>query len=235
MIYPGGKDKIAKEIVPRLLALAETGGLTTYIEPFVGGTNIMWRMAPHFDKVVGADYHQDLIMMYQAVQSGWEPPPAEAVTEQLHDDLRHAEPSALRGFVGVCCSFRGVWFGGFGDIKQRSSSRNTLMKQMESMRHVRFVHADYRTLTKVGPHVLLYCDPPYYATSGYGSGARHFDSARFWEHARGWAAQGATVCVSEYQGPDDAELLWEGEKRVTLAANEKKHRTAVDRLFRLTA
>lgn len=229
MIYPGGKDKIAKEVVPRLLAARN--GHTTYIEPFVGGTNIMWRMAPHFDKCIGADYHQDLILLYQAVQQGWQPPAPEEVTEELHDSLRHAEPSALRGFVGVCCSFRGVWFGGFGDIKQRSSSRNTLLKQMESMGNVRFVHADYRTLTKVGPHCLIYCDPPYYATSGYSSGARHFDSHRFWDHARTWRAQGATVMVSEYQGPEDAECIWEGEKRVTLAVAAGKHRVAVDRLF----
>ena len=233
MIYPGGKDKIAKEVVPRLLAARN--GHTTYIEPFVGGTNIMWRMAPHFagpdDKVVGADYHQDLILMYQAVQQGWVPPAPETVTQQMHDDLRHAEPSALRGFVGICCSFRGVWFGGFGDEKQRGSSYRTLLAQMEHMKHVRFVHADYRTLKAVGPHCLIYCDPPYYATSGYSSGARHFDSHKFWEHARGWRAQGATVMVSEYTAPEDAECIWEGAKAVTLAAKAETHRVAVDRLF----
>jgi DNA adenine methylase len=229
MIYPGGKDKISGEIVPRLLEMRN--GASTYIEPFVGGTNIMWRMAPHFEKAIGADQHQDLILLYQAVQKGWVPPSPQDVTEDLHFQLRNASPSALRGFVGVCCSFRGVWFGGFGDLKQRQSSYNTLLRQMQSMANVRFVHADYRSLTKVGPHCLIYCDPPYYATSGYSSGARDFDSGEFWDHARAWRAQGATVAVSEYQGPPDAQVVWQGSKRVTLAAAADTHRTAIDKLF----
>lgn len=232
MTYAGGKAKIAKALTAAMLALREPQH-NTYIEPFMGGANVFCLMAPHFEKAIGSDVSKDLVLMWQALQQGWVPP--KEVSEKEHFEQRLAQPSALRGYVGFGCSFRGVWFGGYGDEKCRSASWSTVQEQIKSMSHAKLMNADYRSLTQVSERCLIYCDPPYYATSGYSSGARHFDSQEFWQHVRGWVAQGALVFVSEYQGPTGSEVVWEGTKAMTLSAKTEGWKTATERLFRVTA
>lgn len=41
MKYMGSKSRIKKHIVPILQSLINTNGIETYIEPFVGGANII--------------------------------------------------------------------------------------------------------------------------------------------------------------------------------------------------
>lgn len=234
MRYAGGKEKIAKPISEQLLALRRPEH-DTYIEPFCGGCNILSVMAPHFERVVGADLSPDLILMWQALQTGWLPPAT--LTEAEYEALRFAEPSALRGFVGFGCSFGGKWFAGFVGIKNQKivdATQRAVIRQSQTMQTVRFIHTDYRSLLKVSPRSLIYCDPPYYATTGYGSNARHFDSAELWSHVRTWSAQGATVAVSEYQAPPGFTELWSGSKLQTLAlAADRK--SVTDRLFLVPA
>lgn len=57
-------------------------------------------MAPLFEKAIAADAVPDLIMMWQALMQGWEPP--DQVSFQEFERLRHTDitPSALRAFVG---------------------------------------------------------------------------------------------------------------------------------------
>lgn len=225
MWYAGGKERISKAVTQQLLALRRPEH-DTYIEPFCGGANILSIMAPHFPKVLAADLHPDLILMWQALQEGWIPP--ENVSEEEYETLRFAPPSALRGFVGFSLSFGGSWFSSYA-AKGGPLNHRSVLRQSESMRHVRFLQADYRSLRQVSSKCLVYCDPPYFATSGYKSGTRHFDSAEFWNHVAGWAAQGATVAVSEYRAPAGAQEIWSGTKRVTLGVSNSK--LAVDRLF----
>ena len=41
MVYPGSKAKYANKIVPILQRVIDDNHITTYIEPFVGGANII--------------------------------------------------------------------------------------------------------------------------------------------------------------------------------------------------
>lgn len=59
---------------------------------------------------------------------------------------------------------------------------------------------------------VVYCDPPYNGTDGYGIG---FDSAAFWEWAR---TRNYPVYVSEYQAPEDFVSIWSREKRSLLCS-----------------
>ena len=81
--------------------------------------------------------------------------------------------------------------------------------------------ADYREHAP-GRHTLVYCDPPYAGTLGYG-GTSRFDSAEFWGVARRWAGLGATVVVSESQAPVGWRVLAERERKAMLrvAVNEE--------------
>ena len=58
---------------------------------------------------------------------------------------------------------------------------------------------------------VVYCDPPYKNTHGYGI---LFDSDAFWEWVR---TRNFPVYVSEYQAPDDFVSIWSKEKRVLLS------------------
>lgn len=54
---------------------------------------------------------------------------------------------------------------------------------------------------------VVYCDPPYAGTGGYG---REFDNEAFWQWCR---TRDFPVYVSEYQAPEDFISIWCKEKR----------------------
>ena len=107
--YLGGKTRLAKHISTAILA--DTDAREVYVEPMVGGGSVLAAMAPHFERAYAGDVHEDLILMYQAIQSGWEPP--SELSEDCWRELKYSEPSPLRGFAGFGCSFAGRWFEGY--------------------------------------------------------------------------------------------------------------------------
>ena len=80
----GSKNRIAKHLLPIMLAECEKHGITKWVEPFVGGANMMAMVVRiteydrkeldiHFGNKIGNDINPYLIRMFQAVQKGWEP------------------------------------------------------------------------------------------------------------------------------------------------------------------
>lgn len=138
--------------------------------------------------------------MYQALQAFWDPP--ETVTREEYADAKMGLlPPHLTAFIGFGCSFAAKWFGGyaediFGRRKYALSAKRACLRKIALLMDVTFTHSDYRNLRPEG--ALIYCDPPYNATTGYSTGA--FDTAEFWSVATEWARFN-TVVVSEYQGP----------------------------------
>lgn len=222
MRYVGGKTKIAKWVVEHVSPLQNSH--LTYLEPFVGSGAIFIRLAPRFDTSIAADVHPDLILMWQAVADGWNPP--EQVTKDEYIALRNAEPSALRGFVGFGASFGGKWFGGYvqdSDALTRArwnngpfvaAARTSVLKARDAFRKAKIIHLDYRA-HRPDSHTLIYCDPPYAGTLGYG-GTSKFDSAEFWGIAQGWSELGATVVVSESNAPPGWRMLAARERKAAL-------------------
>lgn len=231
MMYQGGKTRLAAAIADLIKAHAAPGA--TYVEPFLGSAAVMCRVAPHFERAVGADLVPDLVALWAAARDGWVPP--EELTVEEYDALRDALPSALRAFAGFPCSFGGKWFGGYArDPKSdrnfaRAASRS-IVRRAAALQGVELRCADYRALSDViGPGTVVYADTPYAGTTGY-SGAGAFDSAEFWRTADGWADLGATVLVSEYAAPDRWEAIWETSRHVSTALDNRRA-TAVDRVF----
>ena len=68
MKYMGSKNRISKEILPIML---KQRGDRTWVEPFVGGANMI-------DKVdgtrIGADLNEYVISLFTGVQNGFIPP-----------------------------------------------------------------------------------------------------------------------------------------------------------------
>lgn len=218
----GGKHRLGKRIANVLLAAR--GAHTSYLEPFVGAGGVLRHVAPHFDMVVASDLHKDLILLWQALQSGWVPPDALSFDE--YQELRQADPSALRAFAGYGLSYGGKWFGGYAREYRPSddycgAARRGLLHKIASAAHVDFRHCDYREWHP-NEKVLIYCDPPYRGTTRSSATRESFDTSAFWACMRKWASHGATVFVSEYGAPDEPgiELAHSADLRTCLNEND---------------
>lgn len=231
MRYVGSKAKLIKRIAPLITAIDGQ----VYCEPFCGGLNSFSKIAPRYSFSLAVDSHPDLIAMWTAIWNGWTPPTELSATE--YAALKNAPPSPLRGFAGFGCSFGGKWFGGLakGGVNAGGVPRNHVAESSRAAvariaelasSNVSFARADYREITP-GPGWVVYCDPPYRATLGYGS---EFDSDQFWSVVGAWHEKGATVFVSEYSAPPDWRCIAEFPHRMSVALAGDRRETT-ERLF----
>ena len=133
MQYMGSKNRIAKHILP--VMLAERKPDQWWVEPFVGGANMI-------DKVegnrIGNDSHEFLIALLVALRDGYIPPTD--ISKELYYAVKSKPqeyPKELVGFVGFLCSFGGKWWGGYafnkkGDNYAERGSR-CLVKQAKNL------------------------------------------------------------------------------------------------------
>ena len=236
MYYLGGKARINKWVVDNLQAVV-TPDLEGYLEPFVGAG---WVLA-EFGKrgfpvgwtIEAGDIHPDLIMLWQALQQGWQPPAC--VTPELYKELRHAPSSPLRAFVGFGCSFSGKWFGGYAkDNKGRNyagNARNSLLSKAAWIKGVEFSCQPYWEWQP--EHKLIYCDPPYAQATTY-KDADGFDYQRFWRVVREWS-QNNVVVISEYNAPGDFVAVAERITHTDMRCATGKQEDRIERLFMLEA
>ena len=227
MQYFGGKAKIAKYIVPYLEGVRKENQI--FIEPFVGGANIVSQMS---GKRKAYDFNEYLIEMYKGVQNGYELP--DSLTEEEYKYIREHkdEDKVLTGFVGFGCSFAGKWFGGYARNKQNhnycKASKNSLMKKMSTMADVEFDWRDYKSLFLKG--CLIYCDPPYANTTKY-TGVPDFDSEEFWNVMRAWSKDN-DVYISEYEAPDDFVSVLEIPTKTNIRDKSDNVCCRVEKLFK---
>jgi DNA adenine methylase len=232
MKYMGSKGRHAREILPIILAGRKEG--QTYVEPFVGGANII-------DKVtgarIGADTHKHLIGMWQAVAvDGFKPLRycGEAFYRECSTMKGYAIGRAVLGYVGFAMSYGGKWFGGYrrdrtGKRDYADEAYRSALKQFPLLRDVDFRCCDYRELDLPAAS-LVYCDPPYADVTGYSTG--DFDHAAFWQWCRDIHRAGHTVFVSEYSAPADFECVWSKKVHNTLV-DDTGAKSGVEKLFTL--
>lgn len=231
----GSKRRFAKELLPIILNDRIEGRY--YVEPFCGGCNVI-------DKVDGNrianDYNQDLIAMWKSLQGGWIPPD---YTKEDYEKARTGIefPDFERGYMAVNCSYSGKWFGGFAGVVKtkvgtirdyQSEAKKNVLKQIKNLESVDFRSGSYKDL-QIPRSSIIYCDPPYKGTTGYGQGA--FDHDEFWQWCRDKVRQGHKVFVSEYNAPSDWTCVWEKRAASSLSANGKigGNKISVERLFKM--
>ena len=234
MKYMGSKNRIAKEILPIML---KERGQRTWVEPFVGGANVI-------DKVngnrIGNDNQEYVISLYKALQSGWKPP-IEVGSDLFFEVENNKEkyPKELVGYLGTQLTFGCQWWGSFrrdntGKRKYDLEAYNNVMKQQPNLIGIDFVFGNYRDFM-IPNNSLIYCDPPYRGVRKY-VGNDKFDSDTFWEVCRNWSKQGHIVFVSEYTAPDDFECVW--SKEISASANNSikngQSLKAVEKLFKFS-
>ena len=222
MRYLGGKQRIAKHILPFLQSLREPGQV--YVEPFVGAASIFCKMD---GPKVGYDVVPELVELLEAVRDGWDPPTSISKEQYLAAKEGQID-GALRAFIGFGCSFGGKWFGGFAQSKDRnyaSNARNSLLKKAPGLGG-EFAVKSFFQLDVEG--CLIYCDPPYRGTTLPGT-RNNFDSDEFWDYAKTLSKRN-TVLVSETNVPEWSEVLWESVVRTDM---QSKNRDRTEKLVRI--
>ena len=229
MRYMGGKFHIADQICGVLRQLRR--GDQPFLEPFVGGCNIMPRIVG--GRRLASDANPYLITMYQALQQGWEPP--KVATKERHAELK-ARPDANNpetAFYGFGRSFGADWFCGFTDetnalnVAPTATLALQLKHLTQKIADVTFTCCDYRVHAPDG--FLIYCDPPYINTTSY-KAADAFDHDAFWQTMREWSKCN-TVCVSEYVAPPDFVPVWQQRKTTGLRGTDGRGKRTVETLF----
>lgn len=227
MQYMGSKAKLAKQILP--IILQDRKPNQWYVEPFVGGANLIIEVE---GKRIGSDVHEYLMALHKALQVGWKPPVE--ISEKLYYHIRenkHLYDDYLVGFVGFLCAFGSKWFSSYatnqrGDNFSERGSR-LMIEQAKKYEGIVFKNVPYDELI-IPPNSLIYCDPPYEGTAKYSTG--NFDHTKFWQWCRDKSDEGHTVYISEYNAPDDFILCLEINHFTTLNnKNNKSKRT--EKLF----
>ena len=222
MRYFGGKARLARE----LSSIINRYQVQTYHEPFCGMFSVGAEVT--IPTRTAADTQPDLILLLQAVQSGWAGPTT--VTEEEYNALKLAAPSALRAFAGFGCSNSGKFFGGYARESTKrnfaANARTSLMKLAPKIEGVRFARQSYLDFDE--PVELIYCDPPYAGTTGYTVGA--FDPAEFWRWVREYGRR-SIVLVSEYTAPEWATVVWQKNVRTDMNAKGGGKIPRIEKLF----
>ena len=196
MKYMGSKSRIAKYIVPILQKCIDDHGITKYIEPFVGGANVI-------DKIrckhrIGCDINPYLIGLLKHVANEKEDCLLDEVTREFYSEIRAnykngCYPDWLVGNVGFLASYNGRFFdGGYAQAgwehtktgdKWRDyyqEAKRNLLKQAEDLQGIEFNCIDYRDIIYNWTNVLLYLDPPYNNTKQFAN-SKSFDYDEFWD------------------------------------------------------
>lgn len=230
MKYMGSKNRHAKELLP--IILRDRKPDQWYVEPFVGGFNLI-------DKVDGQRLANDsnayLIELFRAIQDGWQPPTN--INEEQYQHVRLNKdlyPRYLVGFIGFGCSYSGKWFGGYARGNANSGqprnycleSRVNILKQYDGLQGIVIENKSYLDL-EIPFNSIVYCDPPYANTTKYKD---NFDHDKFWAWATDLSQQGHQVFVSEYNAPSNFKSVWSKMVNNTLVQNTGS-KQGVERLF----
>ena len=201
MKYMGSKSRIKKHIVPIIQELIDKNEIKTYIEPFVGGANVIDSIV--CENRIGGDLHDKLIALFEHVQSGGELPLE--VPKQLYDDVRLNKNTCkyedwFVGAVGFLASYNGRYFDG-GYAKKTTEKNGRIRDYYDECK---------RNLQKQF------------------SVGKNFNHDEFWQWVRDMS-ENNIVIVSELQAPNDFECVW--EQPVIRTQNARKRETSVEKLF----
>lgn len=245
MKYMGSKSRIAKYIVPIIQNYIDKLNCKYYLEPFVGGANVIDKIK--CDNKICSDSNKYLIALLQRVQSN--KPLLNSVSKELYDKARTAfnncDDTELLdweiGNIGFLASYNGRWFdGGYakaGYEKTKNGERyrdyyqeakNNILAQAPNLVDIKFSYKDYRFYNSVNiKGFVIYVDPPYQNTKQYAN-ATNFDYEEFWETMRKWSKNNVVI-ISEQNAPDDFKCIWEQEVSRSIKATDKSK--ATEKLF----
>lgn len=230
MKYLGSKRRIAKYILPIMLEEALKGGITTWVEPFVGGANLIDKVPKSF-KRIGIDYNAHTIAALIAIRDLLDKLP-NSVSLEEYKSLIGIYPDPITSLIRFGASFGGKFENGYARRNGKSMwmecVRNS-QKQSPRLQGVELRNGSYEEYSDF-ENCLIYCDPPYKGTTSYKTGA--FNHDKFWEWCRGMSKNNV-VFISEYEAPDDFICVWQGGIKTNFASQRiKATHNSVEKLFK---
>ena len=237
MKYMGSKSRIKKYIVPILQQIIDCNNIEIYIEPFVGGANVIDSIK--CNNKIGGDNSEPLIELLKYVRDGGVLP--EEVPKELYDDVRSNKNTNkyekwFVGAIGFLASYNGRYFdGGYaktvttksGSIRNYyDEAKRNILQQAKDLQGIKFKYGEYTQFSDV-KNTLIYCDIPYKDKKQYGT-SKNFDYKTFWEWAKKMS-ENNIVIVSEEQAPENFKCIWEQE--ITRTQDNTKRFKATEKLF----
>jgi len=210
MKYMGSKNRYAKYILPIILKDRQPD--QWYVEPFVGGANAIDKVT---GKRLGSDINTYTIQALQAIRDRVTelPKTDHEFTERDYKELRKSNNYRFKGYAGFAFSYAAKWLGGWCRGWYRNRKRDYVneayrnaVKQSPNLKGILLVCMPYHELI-IPPSSIIYCDPPYYQSS-----TRYkdeLDYPEFWQWCRDMTIQGHRVFISEYDAPEDFEVVWQ--------------------------
>lgn len=182
MKYMGSKSRISSSILPIIQKRMTDYNLKTYVEPFVGGANVIDKIK--CDKRIGCDKQKYLIELYKNLHRIEELP--KFVTKEHYSEVRDCFNTSngrfedwYVGAIGFLASYNGRFFdGGYAGLVNTKAgtvrnyydeAKRNLESQIESLSGIEWRIGDYRTTCLNLEDCLIYCDPPYKGTKHYAS------------------------------------------------------------------
>ena len=162
MKYMGSKNRIAKDILPIILKGRKED--QWYIEPFVGGANLIDKVE---GKRLGADNNLHVIELLTGLKRGWLPKETYTKEEYLSAQRGENKCSIETGYISINCSYSGKVWGRFAGKSETAKglrdytneAYKNVVKQAPNLKGIDFIHSDYQSLN-VPDESVIYCDPP---------------------------------------------------------------------------
>lgn len=240
MKYMGSKSRISKHIVPIIQSYIDKNSVSNYLEPFVGGANIIDKIK--CDNKYASDNQYYLIELYNNLSKLNELP--KFVTKEHYSDVRNSfntKDSRYEdwyiGAIGFLASYNGRFFdGGYAGLVETKSgvtrnyydeAKRNLEQQATNLNNIKFEHHSYLETSPSLSGWVIYCDPPYKDTKQYGS-SKNFSHDSFWQWVRKMS-ENNIVIVSECQAPTDFKVIWEQE--ILRTVDNTKRVKSIEKLF----
>ena len=241
MRYVGSKNRLSKELAPIIQSYI-TEDTVAYIEPFVGGANMIDKINHH--NKIGSDIHKELIALLNYTRDNYKELP-ETFSEDEYTRVKTNRDSYepwYVGLLGFCGGFGALYFRGFArgykadKVTERdipAESIRNLVKQAPNLEGIKFEHKSFLDYDpEEYKNCVFYLDPPYRETLHYSTGKFPYEEFDKWAIE---LAKNNTVLISEYQMPEDKfECIWSKDVKVRLTdkgyiENNKR----VEKLFKV--
>ena len=233
----GSKSRIKKHILPILQKIIDENNIETYIEPFVGGANVIDTIQCRVK--IGGDNNEPLIELLKYVRDGGVLPTE--VPKELYDDVRSNKNTDKYekwyvGAIGFLASYNGRYFdGGYaktiisksGNIRNYyDEAKRNLELQAKYLKDIDFIYGEYNQFSNIKKS-LIYCDIPYRGTKQFAT-SKNFNYEEFWEWARVMSKHNIVI-ISEHTAPNDFNCIWEQE--IVRTQDNRKREVVTEKMF----
>lgn len=231
MKYMGSKSAISNDI-KSIIDYNRQSLDQWYVEPFVGGGNMMDKMKGNR---LASDNNKYLIALWKGLQANLDRP--KHISREMYDNAKNDFKNGtneyyndfLIGWIGFLASFNGKFFNGYAENEKRNyinEAINNVENQIKDLKDVKFELCDYKDLI-IPENSIIYCDIPYFNTTKYETESFNHDSFYDWAELKN--EQGNKVFISEYWMPEDRfTKIWQKQIKSNLST---KTQNKVECLF----